>query len=235
MFGVVDPSCKIQEQKVDYKLLNIRGSMFEPIAIELSVDKVLRMLGYTDMERVRPAVRSISEEVVAQVEDVVRPTVHFKHKTIKSCSDGVLEIEGGIVLHCKAFQRYMDGCDKVVALVLTLGRSIDELEDKFSANDQLLEMVILEMAGWLAIEQATKQFTIHLRDIEKPGRHRLSRRMAPGYGYKIDGKKCTWALEEQPKIFEFFDPRCLPVQLLENSCAMTPKMSRSGLFGLQPY
>ena len=235
MLRIVDPSCKIRERKVDYKLLNIRGGMFEPVAIELSVDKVLRMLGYTDMERVRSEVRSISEEVVAQVEDVIRPIVYFKHKAIKSCSDGVLEIEDGIVLNCEAFQRYMDGCDKVVALVLTLGQSIDELENKFLAKDQLLEMVILEMAGWLAIEQATKQFTIYLRDKEKPGRHRLSRRMAPGYGYKIDGKKCTWPLEEQPKIFEFFEPGCLPVQLLENSCAMTPKMSRSGLFGLQPY
>ena len=235
MLGVIDHSCKIREQKIDNKLLNIRGSMFEPAAIELSVNKVLRMLGYTDMERVRPVVRSISEEVVAQVEDVVRPIVYFKHKNIKSCSGGVLETEDGITLHCKAFQRYMDGCDQVVALVLTLGGSIDELEDRFSDNEQLLEMVILEMAGWLAIEQATKQFTIHLRDLEEPRRHRLSRRMAPGYGYKIDGKKCTWPLEEQPKIFEFFEPGRLPVQLLENSCAMTPKMSRSGLFGLQPY
>jgi len=235
MLGIIDHSCKKREQKVNHKLLNVRGGMFEPVAMELSVDKILRMLGYTDMERVRPAVRRISEEVVAQVENVVRPIVYFKHKTIKSCSDGVLETEGGIVLHCKAFQRYMAGCDRVVALILTLGQSIDELEDEFSANDQLLEMVILEMAGWLAIEQATKQFTIYLRDIEKPGRHRLSRRMAPGYGYKIDGKKCTWPLEEQPKIFEFFELGSLPVQLLENSCAMTPKMSRSGLFGLQPY
>ena len=235
MLSMVDASCNKQRREVDYKLLNVRGSMFEPVAIELSVDKVLRLLGYTDMERVRSAVRSVSEEVVAQVENVVSPIVYFKHKAIRSCSDGVLETEDGIILHCEAFQRYMDGCDQVVALVLTLGGSIDELEDRFSANEQLLEMVILEMAGWLAIEQATKQFTIHLRDIEEPRRHRLSRRMAPGYGYKIDGKKCTWPLEEQPKIFEFFEPGRLPVQLLENSCAMTPKMSRSGLFGLQPY
>lgn len=209
--------------------------MFEPLEIELSVDKVLRMLGYTEVESVRPIVRKVSEKVIAEVEDVVKPIVYFKHKAVKSCSDGVLEIEDGIVLHCDAFERYLVGCDKVVALVLTLGQYIDELESEFAANEQLLEMVILEMAGWLAIEQATKQFTVYLRDMEKPGRRRLSRRMAPGYGYKIDGKKCTWSLEEQPKIFEFFEQASLPVRLLENSCAMTPKMSRSGLFGLQPY
>lgn len=235
MLSIVDSSCEKPELEVNYKLLNEKGSVFEPKAIELRVDQVLRVLGYSDMERVLPAVRSASEEVVGQVQNVVRPIVHFKHKAIKSCADGILEIEGGIVLNCPAFQRYMDGCDEAVALVLTLGQSIDELESDFSANEQLLEMVILEMAGWLAIEQATKQFTIYLRDLEKPSRHRLSRRMAPGYGYKIDGKKCNWSLEEQPKIFEFFEPGTLPVKLLENSCAMTPKMSRTGLFGLRPY
>ena len=234
MLGMENASGKEWKREVDYKLLQSRGSMFEPMAIELSVDKVLRLLGYTDMERVRAAVRSACEEVVAQVQDVVRPVVYFKHKDIRSCSDGVLEIEDGTLLHCKAFQRYMDGCDKVVALVLTLGQLIDDLEAEFSAKDQLLEMVILEMAGWLAIEEATKQFTIHLRDMERPRRYRLSRRMAPGYGYKIDGEKCTWPLEEQPKIFSFFESESLPVQLLENSCAMMPKMSRSGLFGLRP-
>ena len=235
MLNMEDAFSKEWKRKVDYKLLQLRGSMFEPVPIELSVDKVLRLLGYTDMERVKLAIRKASEEVVVQVKDVVKPVVYFKYKDIRSCSDGVLEIEDGTLLHCKAFQRYMEGCDKVVALVLTLGKPIDDLEAEFSAKDQLLEMVILEMAAWLAIEEVTKQFTIYLRDIERQRRYRLSRRMAPGYGYKIDGEKCTWALEEQPKIFDFFEPRSLPVQLLENSFAMMPKMSRSGIFGLRPF
>jgi hypothetical protein len=234
MISAIDLSCERQVRDVASELLNEGGSVFEPMAIELRVDQILRMLGYSDMESVLPAVRSVTESVSSQVQNVVSPIVYFKHKAIKSCADGVLYIEDDITLHCQAFQRYMDGCDEAVALVLTLGQSIDDLEAEFSANEQLLEMVILETAGWLAIEQATRQFTIHLRDAQKPGRRRLSRRMAPGYGYKIDGKKCDWSLEEQPKIFEFFEPGSLPVQLLE-SCAMTPKMSRSGLFGLHPY
>ena len=234
MLSANEFSCESQGREVASELLNEGGRMFEPKAIKIRVDQILRILGYSDMESVRPAVRNVCEEVVGQVQNVVKPIVYFKHKAIKSCAGGVLNIEDGITLHCQAFQRYMDGCDEAVALVLTLGQSIDDLEAEFSANEQLLEMVILETAGWLAIEQATRQFTIHLRDAQKPGRRRLSRRMAPGYGYKIDGKKCDWSLEEQPKIFEFFEPGSLPVQLLE-SCAMTPKMSRSGLFGLHPY
>ena len=94
-------------------------------------------------------------------------------------------------------------------------------------------MLVLETAGWLGIEQATKQLAIHLREIVSVDGHRLSRRMAPGYGYKIGGKKCEWLLEEQRVLFELFDQEELPVQLL-SSCAMVPKMSRSGLYGLRP-
>ena len=131
MLNMEDAFSKEWKRKVDYKLLQLRGSMFEPVPIELSVDKVLRLLGYTDMERVKLAIRKASEEVVVQVKDVVKPVVYFKYKDIRSCSDGVLEIEDGTLLHCKAFQRYMEGCDKVVALVLTLGQPIDDL-DKFA-------------------------------------------------------------------------------------------------------
>ena len=83
MLGIVKPSCKIQEKKVIYNRLNTGDGIFEPLERDLSVDKVLRMLGYTDMKRVRTAVLSVSEKVVAQVEDVVKPIVHFKHKAIK--------------------------------------------------------------------------------------------------------------------------------------------------------
>ena len=75
MLSIVDYSCEKRELEVNYKLLNEKGSVFEPKAIELQVDQVLRVLGYSDMERVLPAVRSASEEVVGQVQKVVRPIV----------------------------------------------------------------------------------------------------------------------------------------------------------------
>ena len=41
-----------------------------------------------------------------------------------------------------------------------------------------------------------------------------------------------WPLEEQKSLFALFEGRAISVQLLD-SCAMIPKMSRSGLYGVR--
>jgi hypothetical protein len=43
----------------------------------------------------------------------------------------------------------------------------------------------------------------------------------------------TWPLEEQPALFGLFGNAELPVSLM-SSCAMSPKLSRSGLYGIRP-
>ena len=233
MFFIGNSHCDGQERLVAAMLPKGNDSVFEPKAIELRVDLVLRMLGYSDLDHVRPVVRSITELVTERVKQAVKPVVCFKRMAIESCVDGALVVDAGVILNCRAFEKYLTGCDEVVAFFLTLGKSIDEVEAEYAAKDQLLEMLVLETAGWLGIEQATKQLAIHLREIVSVDGRRLSRRMAPGYGYKIGSKKCEWLLEEQRVLFELFDQQKLPVQLL-SSCAMVPKMSRSGLYGLRP-
>ena len=208
-------------------------SVLEPKALELRVDLVLRMLGYSDLDRVRPAVRSITKAVTERVEREAQPVIRFKRKAIKPSTDDALIVDADVVLHCEAFQKYLSGCDEIVAFVLTLGKSIDDVGAEYAAQDQLLEMFVLETASWLGIEQTTKQLAVHLRHIDGADGRRLSRRMTPGYAYKIGGKNCEWRLEEQRLLFKLFDQETLPVQLL-SSCAMVPKMSRSGLYGLRP-
>jgi len=44
---------------------------------------------------------------------------------------------------------------------------------------------------------------------------------------------CVWPLEEQIGLFGLFKNAHLPVTVMA-SCAMQPKMSRSGLFGTAP-
>ena len=64
---------------------------------------------------------------------------------------------------------------------------------------------------------------------------KMSLRMGPGYEYKLHngGGRVRWDLEQQADLFQLFAGSPLPVELL-SSCAMLPKMSRSGLFGQAP-
>ena len=63
MFCTGNSHCDGQERWVAAMLPKGSDCVFEPKAIELRVDLVLRMLGYSDLDHVRPVVRSITESV----------------------------------------------------------------------------------------------------------------------------------------------------------------------------
>ena len=92
--------------------------------------------------------------------------------------------------------------------------------------------LLLDTAGWLAIESVTRQFSERLKaDCETVGL-RLTRRMGPGYTYRVGREMAPWGLEEQAGLFRVLGEEVSPVTVLESG-AMLPKMSRSGLYGLR--
>jgi len=116
------------------------------------------------------------------------------------------------------------GCNRVVAFFLTAGEEFDKEAARLHAAGRILEVLFLESAGWLGIEAATKSFANCLRGWAHARGYALGARLAPGYG--------SWPLTDQKPLHSLFDGFSLSVRLLE-SCAMVPKMSRSGLYGLR--
>lgn len=206
---------------------------FAPAGLDISLDHVLRVQGYARPAKVRPAIRATAESVVLLATKIVTPTVHYRRRRIVEHGNDRLRLDDGAVFTCPAFDRHMADCVEVAIYVMTLGGGVDRIARNLIADEQLLEAVILEAAGWIAIEGTTRAFTHHLRAEAALRGLEPARRMSPGYGFRIKGTKAQWSLEEQKILFESLDSASLPVQLLE-SCAMIPKMSRSGLFGLRP-
>jgi hypothetical protein len=194
---------------------------------------MLRIQGYTEPGRVRPAVRAAAERNARLAETLFEPTVHFRRIPVLSCSDGVLSLSGDARLHCGAFMRFLTTAREIAVFVATAGNRIDDELTRLDAEQQLLDMLFLETAAWLGLEAITKAFIVHLRERAAENDLRLTRRMGPGYEYKIEGGKADWPLEEQRALFALFGDAALSVRLLE-SCAMLPKMSRSGIVGLIP-
>lgn len=205
---------------------------FTPKRLTIAVEQVLKVQGYADLARVRPTVRSAAETVTTMVNRMVTPDVRCRRVDIERYADGILTLVEGTQFHCEAFGKYLAGCREVVAFVLTLGGGLDHIERNLSANNQLLEAVFLEAAGWMAVEQATKSLVKHLRNLLEPEGLTLTRRLAPGYRFTLGGRKCEWPLLDQAALFGLFNGFDLPVRLLESG-GMVPKMSRSGLYGLR--
>lgn len=212
----------------------LRGDeTFTPPPVTVRVAPMLRIQGYSDLSRVRPVIKDVAQRMASVAEQSFNPAVRYRHLKVLSCVEGTLALETGTDLHCPAFAHFLPECREVVVFVLTIGRDFDRRLEDLLQRGKTLEALFLESAGWLGVETVTKRLTEHLRRTSARRGLRLTRRIAPGYTYRIGDTTTEWELREQEPLFGLFEGDNLPVRLLD-SCAMLPKMSRSGMFGLRP-
>lgn len=205
---------------------------FSVPGVDVHADRILRIQGYSDLERVRPRIRKAAEFAAAMAMDVAGGAAGLRHLAISRLDASELELSGRWRFHSEAFPRYLAGCESVIAFALTAGAAFDAQIDALMHDDKPVEGLFLDSAGWLAVESVTRQFTDGLkRDCALRGL-RLTRRMGPGYSYRLGERLVSWGLEQQQELFAALGDAPLPVTLLESS-AMQPKMSRSGLYGLR--
>jgi len=195
--------------------------------------RILRIQGYSDLGRIRPVIVRATEEAARLAPQLCTPRVASRHVAITSLSGDTLDLAGDVRLHCAAFARVLAGCTEVIPFVLTLGPQLDAHVLGLTEADDLLGALLLETAAWLCVENATRQFTSHVRDTAATRGERITSRLGPGYSYRIGDSTCVWPLEEQAQLFALFPGAELPVTLMESG-AMLPKMSRSGIIGIAP-
>jgi hypothetical protein len=206
---------------------------FIPQPPKIQAERILRIQGYSNLQRVRPAIRRASESMAALAPTLSTPRVAYRRVPIRSIHGGLLELDANCRFHCMAFDSILRGCTEAAVFVLTAGPKLDARVIELADQGELLDALLLETTGWLCIEDATRQFKVHLRQESIASGRRITSRMGPGYSYKVDHAMATWPLEEQALLFGLFGNADLPVSLMHSS-AMQPKMSRSGLFGIAP-
>jgi hypothetical protein len=206
---------------------------FAPAAPSVHPARILRIQGYSEHHRIRPAIVRAAQRMAELAPVLGEPSVAYSRVPIRGIRGDVLELQGGAQFHCPAFQRRLDGCSDVVAFALTAGRRLDARVIELAEAGDLLEALLLETTGWLCVEDATRQFKVHLRAEELRRGRRITSRMGPGYTYKVGNEMCMWPLEEQIALFGLFGDAEIPVSVMASG-AMQPKMSRSGLFGTAP-
>ena len=198
---------------------------YNPPRSEISLDHVLRVQGYRDLSTVRDDVRALATAMTAKGATLAAPTATFRRVSVESCEGASLRLSTGTSFKADVFGQVLRHCDQVLPFILTLGEALDNEVGQLLEKGEIVEALFLETAGWLGIEQSSRELAIYLQEQIKKDGLCLTRRLGPGYK--------EWDLLEQKSLFELFSDTKLPVRLLE-SCAMFPKKSRSGLYGLRP-
>lgn len=198
--------------------------------------RILRVHKYREITKVKPIIVAAAEKASSHALELCSIAVNYVVKPISCIDPEGLVLADGTRFTNPVFERHLEGCDHLLAFVADIGPNLDQevirlINDEFEPLDALL----LETTGWLTIEAGTKNFARDLKhDLARHG-YGMSLRMGPGYEYALpdSGERVRWNLEEQRELFQMFGNYPLSVTLMD-SCAMQPKMSRSGVFGLRP-
>ncbi len=208
---------------------------FEPAPEPIRLDRVLRIQGYKDPAKVRRRVMQAAKKAVDEANAIATPVVAWRLIAIQSLikSNLTLAHRPPVSIQCEAFDQHLANADHVVVYALTAGEAFDSRVSDLPDPAQVLHGLLLETAAWMCIENTTRQFLSWLRMNAKNQSRRISRRLGPGYRYRVGDGSCEWPLDQQHQLFEVFAGSEIPVRLLDSS-AMLPKMSRSGLIGVKP-
>ena len=135
---------------------------------QIPLDKVLRIQGYRDLAAVRKDVREIATAMIAKAEKLFAPMAIFRKVTIESCDKNFLRLGTGTSFNYGGFEPILRNCNYVLPFILTLGEEIDNVSLKLQEKGDIVEALFLETAGWIGIEQASRELAFYLqKKIEK--------------------------------------------------------------------
>ncbi len=215
-----------------------KNSKFEKILFShpnISPLKILRTHGYRSKDVIRKKILDATNKAIKILSTSSTPVGYFCIEEISHNYRNKIELKCGTTFNSDLFRERFAKSKFLVAFIITLGKEVDETIKKISnCSDEPLGALFLENASWLALELVLRDARSKIIKFAKNNDMQIENRMAPGYTYpsKINKKRIMWELQEQKILFGLFDKESISIRLTD-SCAMLPRMSRSGIFGLK--
>ena len=187
---------------------------------------ILRLQKYRDLTRVPRVIRQEAEQIAAEATRLTSPAaVLWRGPVTKVEPGGAVTLAGQHHFSSRTLARLLSRSTEAFVFVLTIGTGIEDRAREMLGTNLLMEGVLMDTAGWAALEVLARSLRVGLATTEKRQGRSLTPRTAPGYH--------DWALEEQVALFRVFGETALPVTLNEGAC-MFPRKSISGIFGVFP-
>lgn len=200
----------------------LRRWALEPPA--LSAELILRLQKYRDMARVPRAIREAAEAVAAEASRLARPeAVLWRGPVSRVDPSGAVTLADVHCFHSGALARLLAPATEAYVVLLTLGDTLDERVRAMFEEQLLLEGLLMDTAGWAAIELVVREVRRRLIEQERPAGRSVTHRLGPGHR--------DWPVAEQAALLRVFGEMPLPVSLNDSAC-MLPRKSISAVYGV---
>jgi hypothetical protein len=195
-------------------------------SVHVDPDIVLRLQKYRRLEMVPEAVRAVARRMAAEADALVRPEGWIWRGHVRHVDDGGRVLIGlGLEFQSAALARSLEGAVEAAVVLITIGPALERRAHELIGEEHLVEGLLLDTAGWAAIDALLKEVRQQLGAEARARGFRLTARMAPGFD--------DWGLEQQHVLFSAFEGADLSVRLTD-AAVMLPRKSITGLFGLTP-
>ena len=189
---------------------------YGPVSLSIDPVKILRIHGYEDVSAVRPIIQRTAEKIAVRAAKIMTPVAIFRRIGVVHANSEVLTLENGLSFEGHAFSNYFAGAKDFIVVIITVGKLLDDEVIGCMDVFEPLEALFLGTAGWLEIEPTTRSFKKYFNEHVSIEKLKPTRRMGPGFSYKVNGKAEMWSLEDQRDLFSVFDNAELSVRLLKS-------------------
>ena len=198
--------------------------VFEPPTVP--ADLILRLQKYRQPASVPIPIRDAAEAMAAEASRLTAPEAAVWRGPVTG-----REPDGDVVLadvhrfRSRALVRLLERAEAAYVVALTLGDALERRVDACFEERCLVEGLLLDTAGWAAIEILMREVRRRLMAEERLSGRVVTHRLAPGYQ--------DWLVDEQSALLRVFGQAPVPVRVTESSW-MLPRKSVSALFGVCP-
>lgn len=195
--------------------------VFQDMKVPVPVDEVLRRLGKKrNMELSGELARIVNEEVVT-CQGLITPKGVYERFSISMDRPEIIEIHGGFAIESADLSKWMENCDEMVVLVVTIGDEIHARTGELVDSGEVTRGMIVDAIGSETVEELANVVN---RIIRNTVRKVTTKRYSPGYG--------DWDVTDQKALLDLVDADRIGVTVNESS-QMIPEKSISAVIGLR--
>ena len=204
--------------------VEVKRWLFEPPAIH--ADFLLRLQKHRQPALARQPIRESAAAMAAEARGLIAPeSVVWRGRVTASEPDGAVTLEGVHRFQSRALAGLLAQAEAAYVVALTIGEGLERRVDTYFKEQEFLEGLFLDTAGWAAIEILMREVRRRLLAEERPFGRVVTHRLAPGYR--------DWPVDEQAALLRVFGETPMPVRVTD-SAWMLPRKSVSALFGVCP-
>lgn len=192
----------------------------------VETEKVLRLLGAKQGQRVSPASLRRVDLLTEEIGVMLKPQLSYRILELSQVNRSGIQLVDGTCFKSPKLARALADAQAICCFMATVGPAVDAEIQRLMQRRRYANAYVLDAIGSTSAENVVEQFYQRMARRQKDKNAGVTLRFSPGY--------CDWPIQQQRPLFKLFDDMDTPDVALNESCLMSPRKSVSGLFGLLP-